>query len=67
MRGNAACLAGPEGYKTFLGALRKAFPDLKINVEHVVADGDTVAITYTITGTHRGEFLGHAPTGKPIS
>lgn len=58
---------GPEGYKIFFGVLRRAFPDLKINVEHVVADGDTVAIAYTIAGTHRGDFLGHAPTGKPIS
>ncbi len=59
--------AGPEGYKDFFGALRTAFPDLKISVDHLVAGGDSVAIAYTITGTHRGNLLDHAATGKPVS
>ncbi|MEO9169898.1 MAG: ester cyclase [Candidatus Baltobacteraceae bacterium] len=58
---------GPDGYKAFFGAFRQAFPDLKISIDHLVKDDDNVAIAYTATGTHRGEFLGHAPTGKAIS
>lgn len=58
---------GPEGFKRFFGMMRNAFPDLGITVEHMVADDETVAFAYTITGTHEGDFLGVAPTGKSIS
>ncbi len=59
--------SGPEGFKQFFTTLRAAFPDLTIKAEHVVTDEDNVAIAYTISGTHRGDFLGVAPTGKRIS
>ena len=58
---------GPEGYIRFFGELRKSFPDLNISVEKLVADDDNVAFAYTLTGTHQGEFLGIAPTGRKIS
>jgi steroid delta-isomerase-like uncharacterized protein len=58
---------GPEGFIRFFGGLRKAFPDLNIAAEKLVADDDNVALAYTITGTHQGEFLGIAPTGRKIS
>ena len=54
---------GPAGYKAMFAELRTAFPDLHIEVEHMTAAGDDVAFAYTLTGTHRGEFQGHAPTG----
>lgn len=57
---------GPEGYKAFFTTLRTAFPDMKVAVETLVADGDQVAFAYTLTGTHRGDFNGHAATGKAI-
>ena len=57
---------GPEGYKTFFAQLRTAFPDMKVEVQKVVADGDDVAFAYTLTGTHQGYFNGHKPTGKAI-
>src|ERR1700712_3515427 len=44
---------GPEGYKTFFAQLRTAFPDMKVEVQKVVADGDDVAFAYTLTGTHQ--------------
>jgi len=58
---------GPEGFKGFFTTLRAAFPDLTITPAHVVTDEDNVAIAYTISGTHQGDFLGVAPTGKRIS
>ncbi|MEO3938976.1 ester cyclase [Dermatophilaceae bacterium Soc4.6] len=58
---------GPNGYKSFFGEMRTAFPDLHVQVEHLVADDESVAFAYTLTGTHKGLFQGHEPTGKQIS
>lgn len=57
---------GPEGFKTFFTAMRAAFPDLKVEVQTLVADGDQVGFAYTITGTHRGAFQGVESTGRSI-
>ncbi len=58
---------GPDGYKTFFAEMRIAFPDLHIEVETLVADGDQVGFAYTLTGTHQGLFHGHAATGKAVA
>ena len=47
--------------------LRTAFPDAGATLEDLVAEGDRVAYRLTIRGTHRGEFLGMAPTGKFVT
>ena len=39
---------------------------MKITVEKMVADDDSVAFAYTLTGTHQGDFNGVAATGKAI-
>jgi steroid delta-isomerase-like uncharacterized protein len=57
---------GRDGFKQFFTALRSAFPDAHIEPAHLLADEENVAIAYTLTGTHEGEFLGIAPTGKRI-
>jgi len=59
-------VAGPEGYINFFTAFRTGFPDLKIEVVHLVADEDNVSFAYEVTGTHKGEFMGIAPTNKTI-
>lgn len=58
---------GPEGFKDFFKYMHNAFSDFNIEPEHMVATDDDVAIAYTVTGTHQGEFLGVAPTGRSIS
>jgi len=58
---------GPDGYRTFFTMMRTAFPDLHIEVKHMVADDENVCFAYTLTGTHRGEFMGFAPTGRTFS
>lgn len=58
---------GPEGFIAYFTELRTAFPDLKIAVDHMVADDDNVAFAYTVTGTHNGPLMGIAPTGRKIS
>ncbi|WP_404788383.1 ester cyclase [Altericista sp. CCNU0014] len=57
---------GPAGFIHFFTGFRAAFPDLSISVEQLVADDDNVAIAYTVTGTHQGDFLGIPATGRPI-
>lgn len=58
---------GPEGYEEMFAAMRTAFPDLHIDVEHVLATDNEIAFAYTITGTHLGELMGHPPTGRTVS
>ncbi len=57
---------GPRGYAAFFTELRTAFPDMVLEVEKLVADDDSVAFAYTLTGTQTGEFRGHAPTGRSV-
>jgi steroid delta-isomerase-like uncharacterized protein len=58
---------GPQGYIDFFGMMRNAFPDMQVEVEHLVADEDNVAFAYTLTGTHKGDFMGVEGTNKPIN
>lgn len=57
---------GPQGYRGMFTDLRTAFPDLHIEVNHLSATDDDVALAYTITGTNDGILQGHPPTGKAV-
>ncbi|MDQ3240890.1 MAG: ester cyclase [Actinomycetota bacterium] len=57
---------GPDGFRHFFETMTTAFPDLQVTVDHLVADDENVCIAYQISGTHNGEFLGVAGTGKPV-
>jgi steroid delta-isomerase-like uncharacterized protein len=56
-----------EGLKAILQAMHRAFPDLKMTVDAVVAEGDTVVQRRTYQGTHKGELFGIPATGKSIT
>jgi len=58
---------GPDGYAEFFGMMRTAFPDMKLAVEQLSADEDTVSFAYRVTGTHEGDFMGHPASGKAIN
>lgn len=58
---------GPAGLKPIVIAIRQAFPDLHFVVEDVVATNDAVVMRVTMTGTHKGDFFGIAPTGRHVS
>ena len=58
---------GPAGYRSFFADLQIAFPDLHIEVAHLIALDDTVAFAYTLTGTHQGPLMGHHRTDKKVS
>lgn len=56
-----------EALKQFMVSLLAAFPDGRWTVEDQVAEGDKVATRWSFTGTHQGEFMGMAPTGKRVT
>jgi steroid delta-isomerase-like uncharacterized protein len=58
---------GLEGGKLAHRATLAAFPDLHYHIEDLVAEGDRVALRFTLHCTHQGEFMGLAPTGKEIT
>ena len=58
---------GVEGLKQLMNMAFKAFPDFHETIEDIIAEGDKVWARITFTGTHRGEFMGIAPTGKKIT
>jgi steroid delta-isomerase-like uncharacterized protein len=60
-------LRGRETWQQGYELVKRAFPDLKIHVDDLVAAGDKVALRLTLSGTHQGEFQGIPATGRTIS
>ncbi|MGB9417053.1 MAG: ester cyclase [Acidobacteriaceae bacterium] len=58
---------GPQGYRAFFTEMRTAFPDLKAELAALVADDESIAFAYTLSGTHKGPLMGIPATGKTIS
>jgi steroid delta-isomerase-like uncharacterized protein len=59
-------LPGREAWRQGAMMLRQAFADLHIDLDDIVADESRVAVRLTLQGTHTGEFLGFAPTGRRV-
>ena len=53
-------IVGPEAFKPFFRQFRQAFPDIRITVEQIVAEGDVVAARCLVRGSHTGNTLGSA-------
>ena len=53
-------------FSDFTAHVLEAFPDLQVKIESMIAEGDQVAVRWTATGTHRGEFLGTPATGRTV-
>ena len=64
---NPEPLYGASGYLCVVHWMRKGFSDVQWHMTDLIADEDKVAVTWNLTGTHDGEFLGVPPTGKNIS
>ena len=56
-----------EGYKQMVRMNQAAFSDFRITIEDMIAEGDKVALRFKHGGTHKGEFMGVAPTGKEVT
>lgn len=57
---------GREGVVELVKTFRAALSDVVMSVDKVVAEGDYVAESLTLTGVHTGTFLGIPATGKPV-
>ena len=62
----AELFARPEGVERFVSQFLLSFPDLQHRVEGMIAEGDQVAARFSAQGTHSGQWLDLAPTGRPI-
>ena len=59
--------ADREGMRSAAGGFRAAFPDWHSELRLLIAEDDLVAEVFTAMGTHRGEMMGVAPTGREVS
>lgn len=58
---------GVEGVKQFVAGVRGGLSHLRVELEHVVAEGDLVASHVTISGLHTGDLFGMPPSGKDVT
>ncbi len=58
---------GLEGVKQYFSSLHAAFPDVHMDVEDMIAEGEKVVARVSVSGTHQGEFLGIEPTGNRVT
>ena len=59
-------IRGPEAFKPFYRKFRTAFPDMSIEIVHSVTQGDMTLAHCRVKGTHNGDGIGFAATGRPI-
>lgn len=60
-------IQGPEQFKTVLyEPMVEAFPDIHVNLDGIVVEGEEAAVRWTVTGTHKGMFGPLAPTGRCV-
>ena len=58
---------GHEGFKAVLRPFLDAFPDLHLQIEFTITDGDRLVVYLTTTGTHTNPFMGMPSTGKQFT
>lgn len=58
---------GPAQFKQFWRGLVEAFPDVRVDVEETIAEGDKVLARCTVRGTHSGNGLNLQPTNRNIT
>jgi predicted ester cyclase len=60
-------VSGVEDLKQFFVMLHSGYPDSQGTIEDLFAEGDKVVLRFVFRGTHQGEFMGIAPTGKQVT
>lgn len=59
-------MQGTAALKQALRAMRNAFPDLRVQIEELVAEQDKVVARFAYSGTHRGPFMRRQPSGRHL-
>ena len=59
-------ITGPRDFRPFHTLFREAFPNMLIEVEDMIAEGDKVAARCSVRARHEGDFLGRAATQAPV-
>jgi len=57
-------VSGAANIRSHIENCRRGFPDMRVAIDDTIAEGNEVVHHWTITGTHRGPFLGLAPTNR---
>src|SRR3954447_17120681 len=63
---NLPDIAGPQAELQFIATALAAFPDLRFEAQHLVAEDDLVMSRLTAQGPHQGEFMGVPASGRHI-
>jgi steroid delta-isomerase-like uncharacterized protein len=58
---------GAQALKQVWTTLLRAYPDLHVAVEDLIAEADKLVSRNVVTGTHQGEYLGLPPTGRSVT
>ena len=58
---------GHDGFAEYVDMVHAALGDYRCRIEALVEEGDKVCAKMRFTGIHRADFMGYAPTGKPVS
>ena len=58
---------GVEGVRQFVTAMRAGISGLRVDVEHLIAEGELVSSVITLRGKHTGELMGLPPSGKDVT
>ena len=62
----AEIFAQPEGVELYVSQFLSSFPDLRHTIDGMIAEDDRVAVQFSADGTHTGQWMHFAPTGKSI-
>ena len=57
---------GVAGLRDHYANLLKGFPDMRVDVDDIISEGEKVVHRFLFSGTHKGEFLGLPATGKLV-
>jgi len=60
-------IRGLKATKKYMDEIFSAFPDIHMKLDDAVAEGDKVAVRFTVTGTHKGKFMGFPASNKKLT
>jgi steroid delta-isomerase-like uncharacterized protein len=65
--GSGRVFHGLEDFKQYQSVFYNAFPDNHATIDDLLVEGDKAVLRYTLTGTHKGEFMGVPPTNRNMT